>query len=154
MKKTFADYVAALPGLKKQLCASKPLTADQIANLRSAGVYCFSEGDIYLYVGRTRNFRERHQGHCHETSGENKAVFAFRIARIATGKLKASYKKEGSRKHLMKNPEFLHAFLAAKQRIKGMDVRFVEVSDPIQQHLLELYASMELGSEHNSFETT
>jgi hypothetical protein len=51
MKKTFADYLAALPGLKKQLCASKPLTADQIANLRSAGVYCFSEGDIYLYVG-------------------------------------------------------------------------------------------------------
>jgi hypothetical protein len=154
MNERFADYVAALLPLTERLRNSQPLTLDEIAGLRSPDVYCFSEGAMILYVGRTRNFRDRHKDHCDVNSGENKAAFAFRLARAASGKPRPSYKKTGSRKDLMADPDFLKAFVAAKERIGHMEVRFVEVSDPIQQHLLELYASLEFGSEHNSFETT
>jgi len=50
MKKTFADYLAALPGLKKQLCASKPLTADQIANLRIGKAFIASLKATSIYM--------------------------------------------------------------------------------------------------------
>jgi len=154
MNKMFADYIAALPLLTDRLRASKPLTAEQIARLRSSGVYSFSEDGRVLYIGRTRNFRDRHKSHCHEKSGENKAAFAFRLARASSGRLKPSYKKEGSRKDLMEDPDFVQAFSAAKKQIEKMEVRFIEVLDPIQQHLLELYASLEFASSHNNFETT
>jgi uncharacterized protein (UPF0297 family) len=54
----------------------------------------------------------------------------------------------------MGDPIFLKAFNDAKARIRNMDVRFVEVPDPNLQYLLELYASMEFMSEHNSFKTS
>jgi hypothetical protein len=76
------------------------------------------------------------------------------LARAASGRLKPSYKKEGSRRDLMADPDFAQAFSAAKKRIGKMEVRFIEVPNPIQQHLLELYASLEFASTHNNFETT
>ena len=54
----------------------------------------------------------------------------------------------------MKEPTFNAAFQEAKTRVRKMDVRFVEVADHNLQQLLELYASMELQSAHNKFETS
>jgi hypothetical protein len=66
--------------------------------------------------------------------------------RAITGRLKATYRKEGSRKNLMQDPAFSVAFTKAKERIHNMEVRFIAVPDGNLQHLLELYASMELRS--------
>ncbi|MBZ0172451.1 MAG: hypothetical protein K8E66_08735, partial [Phycisphaerales bacterium] len=80
------------------------------------------------------------------------AAFAIKLARHATGKLKATYKTEGSIPHLMTDPEFAEAFTAAKARIAAMQVRFVEEADPVRQCLLEVYVAMALGTPYNDFD--
>jgi len=81
------------------------------------------------------------------------AAFAFRLAREATGNLKATYKKgAGSRMALVADPNFLEAFNTAKARISRMNVRFVEETDPIRQALLEIYVSVVLQSPYNDFD--
>ncbi len=82
------------------------------------------------------------------------AAFAFRLAREATGNLVATYKKGvGSRAGLMENEIFISAFTAAKARIRSMDLRFVEESDPVRQALLEIYVSVVLATPYNDFDT-
>lgn len=154
MNKQFNAYVQRLPILAKQLQESPPLELTEISSLHRPGVYSFSESGRVIYLGRTKNFKKRHTNHCGPSSDHNAASFAFLLARRETDRVKASYKKEGSRKALMGDPIFLKAFNDAKARIRNMDVRFVEVPDPNLQYLLELYASMEFMSEHNSFKTS
>jgi hypothetical protein len=154
LNEKFAEYVTELPLLTEGLRSSSPLTLDQIARLNAPGLYSFSEEGKVLYIGRTKNFRKCHGNHCDAKSGENTAAFAFLLARQETGNIKAAYSKKGSRKSLMKDPVFNTVFQQAKVRIRKMEVRFVEVSDHNLQHLLELYASMELKSAHNNFETS
>ena len=154
LNERFAEYVAELPLLTERLRNSKPLSADEIARLRIPGLYSFSEDGRVLYIGRTKNFRNRHKNHCSEKSGENTAAFAFLLAREATGNMKAAYKRKGGRKSLMLDPAFAGAFAHAKGRIRKMEVRFVEIHDHNLQHVLELYASMELNSIHNKFLTS
>jgi hypothetical protein len=81
------------------------------------------------------------------------AAFAFRLARIETGQLKATYKAEGSRDALMLDPVFRAAFESGKARIREMDVRFVEEADPVRQALLEVYVAIALATPHNDFAT-
>jgi len=53
----------------------------------------------------------------------------------------------------MENEVFVSAFTAAKARIRSMDLRFVEESDPVRQALLEIYASVVLATPYNDFDT-
>jgi hypothetical protein len=56
--------------------------------------------------------------------------FAFQLAREATGKIKASYRAgEGSRDGLMLDPLFAQGFHSSKERIRGMEYRYVEEAD-------------------------
>jgi len=69
------------------------------------------------------------------------AAFAFRLARKATGHLKASYKKDDrSRPALMKIPAFQAAFTEAKAHIQDMDLRYIAEDNPVRQALLEIFA--------------
>jgi hypothetical protein len=83
----------------------------------------------------------------------NSAPFAFRLARRTTGQTQASYETEGSRAELERNPVFLKAFTRAKERVRRMDIRFVEENDPLRQALLEIYAAVALCTPYNDFET-
>ena len=114
------------------------------------GVYLFSEAGAPLYVGRTNKLRKRLQYHTRDN--HNQATFAFLLARHATGKLKASYKAEGSRQHLLQNPEFRAEFDAARNRIRQMDVQFVEESDPVKQTILEVFTAFETQARFNDFD--
>ena len=98
--------------------------------------------------------RQRYKNHCHPTSKGNDAPFAFKLARIKTGKEKPSYKAEGSRKQLMEDELFKAAFDQSKTPIRDMELRFIEIDDPNLQVLFELYASLVLKSKHNDFATT
>jgi hypothetical protein len=81
------------------------------------------------------------------------AAFAFRIARVGTGNVKAAYKKgELSRSGLVWNPGFAMAFAEAKARIRDMDVRYVEEADPVRQALLEVYVALALETPFNDFD--
>jgi hypothetical protein len=119
------------------------------------GVYLLTEADRHLYVGRSNGLRKRICNHCRESATENIAVFAFRLAREATGKTKAVYKRGsgGTRKELMLDPIFVASFKAAKNRIRSMQVRFIEEEDPVRQTLLEVYVAVVLGTPYNDFDT-
>ncbi len=80
------------------------------------------------------------------------ATFAFRVARQDTGMLRPTYRVEGARQQLAKDPVFAAAFEKAKARLQAMDIRFVEEVDPVRQALLEIYAAVELGTPFNDFD--
>jgi hypothetical protein len=155
MDAVFKAHVEALwPKLDYLLAMSpvKPTALPQKMPL--AGVYLLSENGRHLYVGRSNGIRRRIGRHCRPGATHRVAAFAFRIAREATGNLVATYKKgDGSRTGLMENDAFVNAFTAAKARIRSMDLRFVEESNPVRQALLEIYVSVVLATPYNDFDT-
>jgi hypothetical protein len=153
MDRRFAAVVEPLTDKHEEMMAMPPLTVDFLPRgLPSAGVYIFSEGEAHLYVGRTRRLRRRLVEHSHPRMFD--APFAFRLARESVGKVNPTYTKKGSRKELLADQAFLDARLRACERIRAMDIRFVEESDAVRQTLLEIYSSVVLGSPYNEFKTT
>ena len=117
-----------------------------------SGIYLFSENGKPVYVGRSRNIRNRYNGHIN--SSPYSASFAFLLARDKTGKNEASYKSDSnSRIGLMKDCKFKKAFDEARHRIREMEFRYVEESDSIRQALLVIYCAVKLNTEYNKFET-
>jgi len=154
MHEAFRDYVEALHPSFRRLIEMPPVTIKALP--RSAPLQCiylFSEGEKNLYVGRTRNLRQRMRQHSIPASQHKQAVFAFRLARELTGRLEASYSVEGSRKSLCELPDFALAFTNAKLRVRSMDLRFIEETDPLRQALLEIYVSIVLKTPYNDFNT-
>jgi len=98
-------------------------------------------------------FRQRLRQHSIPAAQHNQAVFAFKLAREATGRTDATYSKKGSRAELQKDPQFAEAFTQAKARVRNMELRFVEETDPLRQALLEIYVAVALGTPYNDFET-
>lgn len=129
----------------------KPL--ELAADTPAQCVYVFSENGRALYVGRTKNLRQRMRNHCGSASEHNQAVFAFKLARERTGRLAPGYTKETSRRAMLLDPAFAAEFAAAKERIRRMEVRFVEETDSLGQALLEIYVAVALGTCYNDFDT-
>ena len=70
-----------------------------------SGVYLFSEKGKPVYVGRSRNIRNRYNGHIY--SNRHSASFAFMLARDKTGKNEAIDKSgPKTRKELMEDCKF------------------------------------------------
>ena len=119
-----------------------------------SGVYLFSEGERHLYVGRSRNIRKRYGQHQMPSSTYNSAPFAFHLARKTTRQIEATYNSDsGNRKALMEDEDFKKAFEDAKERIRKMDFRYVEETDPTRQALLEIYCAVVLDTPYNNFKT-
>ncbi len=158
MNAAFQQYVEALHPSYERLISMAPVSIERlptpISKLPASCIYLFSEGEKHLYAGRTRHFRQRLRQHSIPASQHNQAVFAFRIAREVTGRLQATYNAaDGSRLALQADPIFGAAFTEAKERIRRMDLRFVEESDPTRQALLEIYVSVVLKTPYNDFNT-
>jgi predicted GIY-YIG superfamily endonuclease len=155
MEPAFARYAEALHPAYLKLVAMTPVTIATLPrDAPAAAIYLFSESGKNLYVGRTRNMKKRFAQHSNPGSQHNQAVFAFRLAREATGKLVASYSGEGRRAALAtEDAVFSAAFTAAKMRVRAMEVRYVEEKDPLRQALLEIYASIVLATPYNDFNT-
>jgi hypothetical protein len=120
-------------------------------NSPKQGVYLFCENGVPFYVGRSNNIPKRYTAHL--SGRENQAAFAFILACKAFGRSKASYRKENSRRELMKDPTFLRHFDAARQRNRSMEFRAVEETDQTCQTLLEVYCAVVLETPHNDFGT-
>jgi hypothetical protein len=154
MNEEFKGHVEALEPAYRRLVGMEPVTVPSLPkDVPAAGVYLFSEQGAPLYVGRTNRMRPRLQEHCRPSSPHGSAPFAFKLAREATGRTEASYVSSGSRAQLEQDPEFKVAFERAKQRIGGMEVRFVEEADPLRQGLLEIYVAFTSGAKYNDFDT-
>lgn len=153
MNPLFREIVESLESKCQRLVNSTPIKYSQLPSvIPERGIYLFSEGETHLYVGRTNRLRNRLRGHCSASSNHLTAAFAFRIARHKTGRLLASYRKEGSRASLMQDEVFAAEFRAAKQRLSKMDIRYVEEVDPIRQTLLEVYVAVSLKTPFNDFD--
>ena len=154
MHPTFASAIEQLQPSFEALLAVQPCHPLKVPkSIPEAGIYLLSEGSEHMYVGRSNRIRKRLSNHCRVGATYRMAAFAFRLARLQTGQLKASYRPAGSRADLMKDPSFRGAFEKAKDRIRHMDVRYVAEPDPVRQALLEVYVAIALRTPHNDFDT-
>lgn len=145
MDKKFKALIEGLHKKYEALISMAPVTVDTAPDdCPVGGVYLFSEKGIHLYAGRTkRKIKTRLNGH---VSTAKDCPFAWRLAREQTGSTKATYKKEGSRNHLLGQARFRQAYEDAKKRIRSMDVRFLGEPDPLRQALLEIYVAVVSGA--------
>jgi hypothetical protein len=152
MDDVFKTLIDGLHKKYQDLISMSPVTIDTTpSNCPVGGVYLFSENGKPLYAGRTkRKIKDRLKGHVNTAKD---CPFAWHLAREHTGIIKAPYKKEGSRNHLLSQPQFKQAYEEAKIRIRKMDVRFVGESYPVKQALLEIYVAVVSGAKYNDFDT-
>ena len=119
---------------------------------KSAGVYVFYEANTPQRVGTTKNLCQRVKQH-HGPSLRS-AAFAKRLARCATGIRGGTRPGEGWKTQACENPQLGAEFEKARERIRNMQVRWVEVPDADCRYLLEFYAAKELGTPHNDYRET
>jgi len=149
----FHRMVDELPALLDRLSSAAAKTvADHNRIPEKPGIYLFSEGVTPIYVGQTRNLRVRLRQHTSSSSRENQASLAWRIARIEAKD--AGHPMSGTRKDLQADERFAAHFRSAKERVTAMDVRFIELDDPVTRTVFEVYAARALETdEFNSWET-
>jgi len=156
MDARFTPYVSQLDSKLQVLLATAPHSPVALpSDMPKRGVYLLTEANRHLYVGRSNSLRKRICNHGRKSARENVAVFAFRLAREATGRIKAVYKSGtgGTRRELMLDPAFVAAFDVAKDRVRNMEARFIEEEDPVRQALLEVYVAVVLATPYNDFDT-
>lgn len=102
-----------------------------------------------MYVGQSRRLRQRLRQHTIPSAPQNQASFAYQLA-IASAPLAASDAVTRDERE----QAFAPFFSAAKERVAQMPVQFIELEDPIERTIFEIYAALHLGTEkYNSFET-
>jgi len=146
----WADIEAALPHMLVDLwkAPNAPRLEHSDPIPTKAGVYLFAEADTPIYIGQTRNLRQRLANHCVPSGGHNQASFAFMLAKENFGNY------SGTRSELEKEEDFIPLFTEAKARVSRMPVRFIECGDPETRTVFEVYAAEHLGTKkYNSFET-
>lgn len=154
MDERFREIVEALDPLYQELLTMEPEKAPHFPKtMPRSGIYIFSEGDQHLYVGRSNQLRQRLQAHGQPSSMHLTATFAFILACEEAEGLGISFPPETSRSEREKHPDFAPVYTQMKQRVRDMDVRYVEEADQVRQALLEIYVATALGTEYNSFET-
>ncbi|MEX0733355.1 MAG: GIY-YIG nuclease family protein [Steroidobacteraceae bacterium] len=154
MHRQFNAYLHELEPKRQLLLAMRPVTRDTLPKgMPLRGIYLFSEGKQHLYVGRSNSLRKRIGRHCRLSAKHNMASFAFLLVRESANLGAATYRKGQGRKELLEQEHAREAFANAKKRIRLMDVRFVEETDPIKQTLLELYVSVVHQTPYNDFDT-
>lgn len=152
MKKKFKKTIREIETKFNRLWVSPAHVLKKISGpLPEKGIYLLSEGQRVLYVGRSNNLKSRLRNH-HAGISHFQATFAFLMAREATMRFKATYRKEGSRAELLKDKKFKRCFDLARIRIGRMKVRVIEETDPTKQALLEIYAAFVTKAKHNNFE--
>lgn len=155
MDQKFASLVETLAPKLERLLAMRPLAYGALPRaMPKSGVYLFTEKGRHLYVGRSKVLRGRYGRHCRPGATHRQAAFAFQLAREATGRNAVAYRAgKDSRAGLILDPVFAAAFTAAKERIRGMEYRYVEESDQNRQALLEIYCAVVLETPYNDFGT-
>ncbi|MDQ3609378.1 MAG: GIY-YIG nuclease family protein [Actinomycetota bacterium] len=149
----FDDAVARLPAL---LDALKSAPGHRVAEhphvTDGPGIYLFSDGERPVYVGQSRKLRTRLRQHTGATNRQNQASFAFNLAKREAALAGVDVKR--TRTLLEADPAFVPHFDAARAGVAAMTVRFIELTDPIERTLFEVYAALALDTaEFNSFET-
>ncbi|MCK4361956.1 MAG: GIY-YIG nuclease family protein [Dehalococcoidia bacterium] len=148
MNVKFKELVEQMPGLLQSLGSQPFRTRDNLASISERGIYVFYENDRPLYIGRSNRLRGRIQEHARESSGHNKATFAFNLAKEAL-----ELTSNIPRKELERDPGFKMAFDEAKKCVREMKIRVIQIEDQVTQALFEIYAALALDTAYNDFGT-
>ena len=154
---TWQNVVDRMPELLTKLKEDTLRRRENLGDLPKKGVYVFYENDKPVYVGRTNKMRERIQQHGRKSSGHNSASFAFLLA-VERARRERFDCRARSRKDLERDEQFSRWFSDAKEKVRQMQCRVVEVPCAIEQTVFEIYAALELGTTrsqggYNDFET-
>lgn len=156
MNKQFEEIIGRFPDFMKNLTGNHPVAPDELKEIPKGGIYVFYEAGKPIYVGRTKDLRQRFQQHRRKSSDHHSATFAFLIAKLDAEQAKIPMKKDGkkmTRDQLQKDPLFSPFFIDAKKRVSDMHVQVLSMPDPVEQTLFEVYAALELNTEYNKWET-
>lgn len=149
----FHNAVELMPKLFGKLMSCELLSMKARPDWKGLpAIYVFYDADGQpCHTGRTRNLQGRVRAHT--SNSHHSASFAFKSTRHALN-LRATYRPEGSRADLMKDPVFKAEFDRQREKIRQMKLRYVEIECPIEQHLFELYAALRLGTSLTEFTTS
>jgi putative restriction endonuclease len=126
MNPIFATHIETVPKLFSVLREATPFVEKGlVAQRKRAGIYAFFENNVPQYVGRTKNLKQRLRSHI--LVNHYSAAFAFKMARGNLG-LPATYNAVGARGQLQNDAIFRPEFLRQMERVKAMQVRFVEIA--------------------------
>lgn len=134
-----------------QLNNSKVYSREDSRHFPNNGIYAFFENGNALYVGRTDRMKERVKEHGRLGSRHNSATFAFILAKEVAEKSPKKIDLEQDRDVLERDPAFKPIYDEMKERVSKMQIRVVEVEDPIDQTIFEVYAALELDTPHNEW---
>ena len=147
----FNAIIAQLPLLFKKLENMEFLSRGDARKLPKKGVYVFYEDSKPMYIGRSRRLPKRMLIHGRCCSKHNAASFAFLLA-------KEKAQKRGleiamSRKKLQRDSQFSKIYINEKKRVARMKIKAVSIENPETQAIFEIYASKELCTKYNDFNT-
>ena len=144
----FDEKIDKMPELLEELTEGSLRMRDNLSDIPKRGIYVFYEGKKAIYVGRSNGLRNRIQEHGRPSSDHYSATLAFLMAKEDVEDIPPQI----TRGELEKRPDFEAAYSKTKKRIREMGVRVVEVKDPIEQSIFEMYASLALKTKYNSFD--
>lgn len=151
MNSRYLEHVQRMPDLFTQLITAEKYPMKPKGEWKKlSAIYIIWIDGKAAHVGRTRNLQGRIRGHT--SNSHYSASFAFKQTR-RTLNLAATYTPENSRKALFEQPEFYAEFARHRMVLQNAEVSFLEVPEPVDQYLLELYAALELGMELDEFDT-
>ncbi|MBK9610662.1 hypothetical protein [Candidatus Amarobacter glycogenicus] len=116
------------------------------------GIYLFSDGQRYRYVGQTRNLRARLAQHTRPSGTHFSATLAFLMG-VERAKEAGIPITGRQRVQLQNDPDFAVHFMATKAEVASWDVQFIELADPLVRTIFEVYVHVALATDLNSFET-
>ncbi|MFZ1128716.1 MAG: hypothetical protein WAN78_10885 [Methanoregula sp.] len=135
----------------EKLNKSKFYTREDSLHFPDKGIYVFFEKGRPLYVGRSDRMKERLKEHGRRSSGHTSATFAFIMAKKMAEKTKIDLSQ--IREDLEKDPELKPIYDRMKERVSKMQIKVVEVPDPVEQTFFEVYAALELKTPYNEWGT-
>jgi hypothetical protein len=150
MTRNFDKLVKEMPQLLERLKKQHPRSRTELAGIPTQGVYVLYEENKVLYVGRSNHLKTRIQQHGRASSRQHVAPFAYKLG-VEMIKSRGVDISPYSRKQLEK--KFSKDFAEARRRIAEMRVRLIEIREQEKQALFEIYATIELRSRYNDFDT-
>ncbi|MCF7802698.1 MAG: GIY-YIG nuclease family protein [Candidatus Marinimicrobia bacterium] len=113
------------------------------------GCYVFIEKEDPIYVGISQKLVTRINQHVN-----GKSHFSASLAYRMTMESYDGETEQYTRKQLMNMDKFRTLFEQKKKYLSELDVAFIEIDNPVERYLFEIYCAMELDtSRWNTFET-
>ena len=110
------------------------------------GCYVLMEGERPIYVGISKSVLQRLRQHVRGTTHFD-ASLAYRIAA-------RNMPHNNTRSRAMEEEEFKEQFDSAKTYLRGLNVAFVKINNPLLLYIFEPYCAMKFDtSDWNTFET-